>query len=42
METRGAGFFFLKILNSRLFRFHVLLSGVVWSMVFPVHCVGGW
>ena len=31
-------FFFF---NSCLFRFHVLLSGVVWSMVFPVHCVGG-
>ena len=35
-------FFFFFFLNSCLFRFHVLLSGVVWSMVSPVHCVGGW
>ena len=34
--------FFFFFLNSCLFRFHVLLSGVVWSMVSPVHCVGGW
>ena len=34
--------FFFFFFNSCLFRFHVLLSGVVWSMVSPVHCVGGW
>lgn len=32
---------FFLFFYSCLFRFHVLLNGVIWSMVCPVHCVGG-